>query len=385
MESIGQLTGGIAHDFNNMLTVITGTIDILGDAVADNPQLASIARLISEAADRGSELTRLLLAFARKQPLRPCDTDVNALLGGLQSLLRPTLGERIEVETVLHPGTWPIFIDRGQLESALVNLAVNARDAMPNGGRLTLETGNAPIDHDFARRLGEIEAGSYVVITVSDSGCGIPEAVRAKVFDPFFTTKEVGKGTGLGLSMVYGFIKQSGGHITLYSEEGLGTTFRIYLPRAKAEPEQLAPVVSEAAPVGGSETILVVEDDAMVRNYVTAQLKSLGYTTLSVANAAAALSICERNAAFDLLFTDIVMPGKMNGVDLAAEMELRRPGLKVLFTSGYSENAVVRNNRIDSDILLLSKPYRRADLARMVRHALTATDVSEPGLREPSL
>jgi CheY-like chemotaxis protein len=354
--------------------VITGTIDILGEAVADKPQLASIARLISEAADRGAELTRLLLAFARKQPLRPCDTDVNTLIGGLQSLLRPTLGEQIEVETVLNPGTWPIFVDRSQLESALVNLAVNARDAMTNGGRLTLETGNAPIDEEFARRLGGIEAGSYVVITVSDSGCGIPEAIRAKVFDPFFTTKEVGKGTGLGLSMVYGFIKQSGGHITLYSEEGLGTTFRIYLPRAKSEPEQVMPAVTEAAPVGGSETILIVEDDAMVRNYVTAQLKSLGYATLSVANAAAALSISDRKAQFDLLFTDIVMPGKMNGVELATEMERRRPGLRVLFTSGYSESAVVRNNRIDSDILLLSKPYRRADLARMVRLALTRSD-----------
>jgi len=375
MESIGQLTGGIAHDFNNMLTVITGTIDILGDAVADRPQLAAIAKLISEAADRGSELTRLLLAFARKQPLRPDDTDVNALLTGLESLLRSALGEQIEIELVLQSGIWPIFVDRGQLDSALVNLAVNARDAMPDGGKLTLETCNVVLDQEFARRMGGVEEGAYVMIAITDSGCGIPDEIRDKVFDPFFTTKEVGKGTGLGLSMVYGFIKQSGGHITLYSEIGLGTTFRIYLPRAKAEPERIAPAAPEAAAIGGHETILIVEDDALVRNYVTSQLKSLGYTTLSVANAAAALAMSDKRVAFDLLFTDIVMPGKMNGVQLADEMARRHPRLKVLYTSGYSENALIHNNRLDSDVLLLSKPYRRNELARMVRLAL---DIGTP-------
>jgi len=373
MESIGQLTGGIAHDFNNMLTVITGTIDIISDGVSDKPHLAAIAKLISEAADRGSELTRLLLAFARKQPLRPDETEVNALVAALQSLLRPTLGEQIEVETTLAPDTWPIYVDRGQLESALVNLAVNARDAMPKGGKLTLETRNVVIDPELGKRVSDLAAGDYVMIGISDSGCGIPEAIRSKVFDPFFTTKEVGKGTGLGLSMVYGFIKQSGGHITLYSEEGLGTTFRLYLPRAIAAAEPEAPVAVEAGAVGGTETILVVEDDAMVRSYVNAQLKSLGYTTLSVGNAAAALSICESDATFDLLFTDVVMPGALNGVQLAAEMAERRPGLKVLFTSGYSENALIHNDRIDSDVLLLSKPYRRSDLARMIRRALSSS------------
>ncbi|MCD0423764.1 PAS domain S-box protein [Rubrivivax sp. JA1024] len=371
MESIGQLTGGIAHDFNNMLTVITGTIDIISDGVADQPQLAAIAKLISEAADRGSELTRLLLAFARKQPLRPDETGVNALLAGLQSLLRPTLGERIEVETVLAPDTWPIYVDRGQLESALVNLAVNARDAMPKGGKLTIETSNVMVDPDLGKRLGDLAPGDYVMISITDSGSGIPEAIRNKVFDPFFTTKEVGKGTGLGLSMVYGFIKQSGGHITLDSEEGQGTTFRLYLPRAQAEVDADAAPSIEPNPVGGTETILVVEDDAMVRSYVNAQLKSLGYTTLSVSNAAAALSIGESDTAFDLLFTDVVMPGAMNGVQLAVEMAKLRPGLKVLYTSGYSENALIHNDRIDSDVLLLSKPYRRSDLARMIRRALT--------------
>ncbi len=372
MESIGQLTGGIAHDFNNMLTVITGTIDIISDGVADQPHLAAIARLISEAADRGAELTRLLLAFARKQPLRPDETDVNGLVAGLQSLLRPTLGEQIEVETVLADDVWPIYVDRGQLESALVNLAVNARDAMPNGGKLTLETCNIIVDQEFARRLGNVDVGAYVMIAITDSGCGIPEAIRGKVFDPFFTTKEIGKGTGLGLSMVYGFIKQSGGHITLYSEEGAGTTFRLYLPRAAAEAERDAPAASEQGAIGGTETILVVEDDAMVRSYVNAQLKSLGYTPISVGNATAALSICDSDTRFDLLFTDVVMPGPFNGVQLAAEMTRRRPGLKVLFTSGYSENALIHNDRIDSGTLLLSKPYRRIDLARMVRQALSA-------------
>ncbi|MGP9813139.1 PAS domain S-box protein [Rhodopseudomonas sp. NSM] len=379
MESIGQLTGGIAHDFNNMLTVITGTIDIISDGVAGQPRLANIAKLISEAADRGAELTRLLLAFARKQPLRPDDTDVNALVAGLQSLLRPTLGEQIEVETALADNVWPIYVDRGQLESALVNLAVNARDAMPNGGKLTLETCNIVVDQEFARRLGNVEIGSYVMIAITDSGCGIPEAIRGKVFDPFFTTKDIGKGTGLGLSMVYGFIKQSGGHITLYSEEGLGTTFRLYLPRATADVEREAPAAAEQGAIGGTETILVVEDDAMVRSYVNAQLKSLGYTTLSVGNATAALSIGDSGTRFDLLFTDVVMPGPYNGVQLAAEMARRRPGLKVLFTSGYSENALIHNDRIDSDILLLSKPYRRADLARMIRLALSSTGESDSG------
>ena len=382
MESIGQLTGGIAHDFNNMLTVITGTIDILAASVADRPECAAITRLISEAADRGAELTRHLLAFARKQPLEPCETDPNVVLSELQILLRPTLGEHIEIRESLRDGVWPIFVDRGQLEAALVNLAVNARDAMPDGGTLTLETCNVMIDQDFVRRYGEGEPGPYVMITVTDTGCGIPEASRARVYDPFFTTKEVGKGTGLGLSMVYGFIKQSGGHITLYSEVDHGTAFRIYLPRAKSEARQ--PESDEeptATELGGSETILVVEDDAMVRNYVIAQLKALGYHTVAAGNAAAALELCDQGVAFDLLFTDIVMPGKMNGVQLAITMAKRRNSLKVLYTSGYSENAVIHNNRLDPDILLLTKPYRRSELARMIRLALSSGPFQP--LREP--
>lgn len=289
--------------------------------------------------------------------------------------MRPTLGEPIEVATVLAKDAWPIYVDRGQLESALVNLAVNARDAMPKGGKLTIETSNAVVDPDLGKRFGDLAPGDYVMIAITDTGCGIPETIRSKVFDPFFTTKEVGKGTGLGLSMVYGFIKQSGGHITLDSEEGQGTTFRLYLPRARVESEVEAEPATEQSAVGGTETILVVEDDAMVRSYVNAQLKSLGYTTLSVGNAAAALSIGQSDTSFDLLFTDVVMPGPMNGVQLAAEMAKLRPGLKVLYTSGYSENALIHNDRIDSDVLLLSKPYRRSDLARMIRRALASHEV----------
>jgi PAS domain S-box-containing protein len=380
MESIGQLTGGIAHDFNNMLTVITGTIDILADAVADQPQHAAIVKLISQAADRGAALTGHLLAFARKQPLQPHQTDVNAMLADLKNLLQPTLGEQIEIETVLQDAVWSTFVDHGQLSSALVNLAVNARDAMPDGGRLTLETCNVVLDYNFANRVGGIEPGNYVMIAVNDTGSGIPEAIQDKVFDPFFTTKEIGKGTGLGLSMVYGFIKQSGGHVTVYSDVGRGTTIRLYLPQAKAEAEEWIAPTAAGSGDGGSETILIVEDDTMLRSYVTTQLDSLGYKTLTAANAVEALATCDSGAAFDLLFTDITMPGRMNGKQLAAEMAKRRSGLKVLFTSGYSDNTVV-----DPDILLLAKPYRKSELARMVRLALAFEDATQPGKRHAAI
>jgi PAS domain S-box-containing protein len=370
MESIGQLTGGVAHDFNNMLTVITGTIDILADAVRDKPQLAAIAKLISEAADRGAELTGQLLAFARKQPLRPREIDVNALMAESEKLLRRALGEQIDIELRLEKETWPAMADPTQLTTALVNLAVNARDAMPNGGKLTLETGNAVLDTTYIDSNQDAQAGSYVVVAVSDSGSGIPEAIRQRVFEPFFTTKEVGKGTGLGLSMVYGFVKQSNGHIKIYSEEGYGTTFKIYLPRADAVASSGRETPLEAALEGGSETILVVEDNALVLSSVTTQLQSLGYRTLTAANAAAALTIADSGADFDLLFTDVIMPGGMNGRQLAEEMAKRRSPLKLLFTSGYTENAIIHHGRLDPGVHLLAKPYRKADLARMVRRAL---------------
>src|SRR5262245_6149658 len=371
MEELGQLTGGIAHDFNNTLTVITGTIDILAEAVADKPQLAMITKLISEAADRGAELTAHLLAFARKQPLQPRETDISLLMLESAKLLRSTLGEHIEIETILKQDVWPALVDPSQLSSALLNLAINARDAMPRGGKLSLQASNVILDETDAAATGEIRPGSYVVIAVSDTGIGIPQAIRDKVFEPFFSTKEVGKGTGLGLSMVYGFVKQSGGHIKFYSEEWHGTTFQIYLPRAdSAQSDKYAEKAPEAAIAGSSETILVVEDDALVRTYVTAQLHSLGYKTISAANASEALKIVESGAEFDLLFTDVIMPGAMNGRQLADEVAKRRSPLRVLFTSGYTEDAVVHHGRLDPGVLLLAKPYRKVELARMIRAAL---------------
>ena len=372
MEAVGQLTGGIAHDFNNMLTVITGTIEILADGVADKPELAAIATLISQAADRGAELTGHLLAFARKQPLQPCETDVNALIADTVKLLRPTLGEHIEIEASLEQAAWPALVDPTQLTSALLNLAVNARDAMPNGGKLTLETKNVALDASYAPADREIEPGNYVMIAMSDTGTGIPAAIRDRVFEPFFSTKDVGKGTGLGLSMVYGFVRQSGGHIKIYSEEGLGTTIRIHLPQAGAreEPSVDAGVGAHAGIESGTETILAVEDDAMVRASVIMQIQSLGYATLSAATAADALALADGGARFDLLFTDVIMPGGMNGRELAKEMAKRRPSLPVLFTSGYTEDAVIHHGRLDPGVLLLGKPYRKAELARMLRVAL---------------
>jgi PAS domain S-box-containing protein len=369
METIGQLTGGIAHDFNNILTVITGTIEILEDGVANDPALAEIAHMIDDAAVRGAELTQRLLAFARRQPLQPRTTDINSLIVDAAKLLRPTLGEHIEVEAVFEDDAWPALVDPSQLTTALINLALNARDAMPGGGKLVLETGNVHLDESYARAHAEVAPGPYVMIAVSDTGQGIPAAIRDRVFDPFFTTKGVGKGTGLGLSMVYGFVKQSNGHIKIYSEEGHGTTIKIYLPRAGAQADEAA-VQPTATLEGGAETILVVEDDPLVRNYVAAQLTSLGYTAITAANATEALVRIDDGEPFDLLFTDVIMPGSINGRQLAEEALRRRPGIAVLFTSGYTENAIVHHGRLDPGVLLLAKPYRKSDLARMVRTAL---------------
>ena len=371
MEAIGQLTGGVAHDFNNVLTVITGSIEILDAEVSAKPGLAAIVKLISGAADRGAELTAHLLAFARKQPLRPREVDVNRLVVESAKLMRPTLGEHIEIKSTLMNSVWTALVDPSQLSSALLNLAINARDAMPNGGKLVLETKNVTFDGEYAAANGDVQPGNYVMVAVSDTGVGIPAAIIDRVFEPFFSTKEVGKGTGLGLSMVYGFVKQSGGHIKVYSEEGHGTTFRLYLPQADAPAARITePLVAEIE--GGNETILVVEDDELVRAYVSTQLQALGYKTLSAANGAEALAIADGGAAFDLLFTDVIMPGRLNGRQLAAEMMQRRPSLKVLFTSGYTENAIIHHGRLDSGVLLLAKPYRKLDLARMLRLALAS-------------
>ena len=369
-ESLGRLTGGIAHDFNNMLTVITGTIEILADGVKDNPQLAGIAKLISDAADRGAQLTSSLLAFARKQPLQPGGTDVNDLIGEVVRLLSQTLGSQTEIRTELGRDAWLAFVDRSQLGAALVNLAINARDAMPDGGTLTFATRNVQLGIPEAVARGVERAGDHLVIEVTDTGTGISPSHLEKIFDPFFSTQEVGQGTGLGLSMVFGFVKQSGGGIEVKSEQGRGSVFRIYLPKA----DGTAPGAAEEddQPVrGGNETILCVEDDATIRDYVTGQLESLGYKVLVAANADAALAIVNGGAAFDLLFTDIVMPGSMNGRQLAETLMAGHPALRVLFTSGYSDGVLpVQQGRAGHGIPLLTKPYRRSELARMLRRCL---------------
>jgi signal transduction histidine kinase/CHASE3 domain sensor protein len=375
MEAVGQLTGGIAHDFNNILTVIMGTIGLLAEAVAGRPQFAAVARMIDEAAERGAELTRHLLAFARKQPLRPQPTDINQLVTEIDRLLRPTLGEQVQIATMLEPDTWAALVDQSQLTTALLNLALNARDAMPDGGKLTLEAGNIVLDEAYAQSHGGIRPGFYVVISVSDTGTGIPAAIRDKVFEPFFTTKGTGQGTGLGLSMVYGFVKQSGGHVKIYSEEGYGTTVRIYLPRSGEQAIGSAAELIDAQRTGGSETILVVEDDPLVRSYVTTQLSKLGYSVESAPDADEALEILEGLREVDLLLTDVILPGTVNGPQLAEIAARRQPSIKVLFTSGYTENAIIDQGRLDPGVLLLAKPYRVFELARMVRLALDQAPV----------
>jgi len=370
MDAVGQLTGGVAHDFNNILTVITGTIGILADAVADRPELVSIAKLIDDAAERGSQLTKHLLAFARKQPLQPREVDVNALVLEAAKLLHPTLGEQIEVSPRLSEDAWPALADPNQLTTAILNLALNARDAMPHGGKLTLETRNVYLDEGYASIHSDVAVGDYVMIAVSDTGTGIAPENLEKVFDPFFTTKEVGKGTGLGLSMVFGFVKQSGGHVKIYSEVGYGTSLKIYLPRSSGVEETAIEVDAFTDMGGGNETILVVEDDALVRKFVVTQVTSLGYATLQAANAAEALKIVESGVTIDLLFTDVIMPGAMNGRQLVDAATRLRPSLRTLFTSGYTENAIVHHGRLDEGVLLLAKPYRKPELARMIRVAL---------------
>ncbi|WP_108519408.1 ATP-binding protein [Bradyrhizobium algeriense] len=372
MEAVGQLTGGVAHDFNNILTVITGTIEILGEAVKDRPHLVQITDMISSAAARGADLTRHLLAFARRQPLQPRNTDVNALVIDAARLLRPTLGEQIEIESMLAHDSAPALIDPSQLSTAILNLALNARDAMPDGGKLTLETRNVVLDETYPGMTSELKPGNYVMIAVSDTGEGIPGSLLDKVFEPFFTTKEVGKGSGLGLSMVYGFVKQSNGHIKIYSEEGHGTTVKLYLPAAAGVPDALAAEAGISGGEHGDESILIVEDDPLVREYVVTQISRFGYHTMAAGNAAEALAIIDGPERFDLLFTDVIIPGGLNGRQLATEALKRRPELKVLYTSGYTENAIVHHGRLDAGVLLLPKPYLSSDLARMIRTALAS-------------
>ncbi|MCP4616491.1 MAG: response regulator [Bradyrhizobium sp.] len=368
LEAIGKLTGGVAHDFNNMLTVITGTTETLVTGLSDRPALRATATLIDQAAQRCAELIESLLAFARRQPLHPRNVDVNAAIADVAKLLRPTLGEQIEIETALDPNLASAHLDASQLANALLNMAINARDAMPSGGRLKLQTRMVSPEESGLDSEPAASPPRYVMIAVSDTGTGMPASVRERVFEPFFTTKQVGEGSGLGLSMVYGFVTQSGGHIRIDSEEGVGTTIRLYLPPAEGEVEKA--VARPAPAAGGSETILVVEDDALVRNFVTAQLTGLGYTAVATADGPAALEKLKNGERFDLLFTDVVMPGGISGRQLADEAEKIRPGLKVLYTSGYTDDTIMHHGRLDPGVLLLQKPYRKGELARMVRQAL---------------
>lgn len=377
MEAVGQLTGGIAHDFNNMLAIVVGSLDLarrrLGKGEAD--KAADCIDNAMEGATRASQLTARLMAFSRQTPLEPQVTDANKLVGGMSELLRRTIGEQIMVETVLAGGLWKTMVDPSQLENALVNLAVNGRDAMPDGGRLTIETANAELDDRYAEAHDEVAAGQYVMISVTDAGTGMPPEIVDRVFEPFYTTKGVGKGTGLGLSQVFGFVKQSKGHIKIYSEVGQGTAVKLYLPRSTNErvmrPAKAA--VSDdldALPhARGEEIILVVEDDERVRHTSVDALRELGYTVVQASDALQALAVIEVQPKIDLVFTDVVMP-EMNGRQLVEEIGRLWPGLRILYTTGYTRNAIVHNGTLDQGVALLSKPFTIEQLALKVRQVL---------------
>jgi CheY-like chemotaxis protein len=382
MEAIGQLTGGVAHDFNNLLTVILGNLETIGRlAPADDGRLRRAVEQASRGAQRAATLTQQLLAFSRRQPLNPKPTEVNRLVSGVSELIRRTLNENIAIETVLGAGVWRVEIDSHQLESALLNLAVNARDAMPSGGKLTIETSNAHFDEHYASAHAEVQPGQYVSISVTDTGAGMSKDVLSRAFDPFFTTKPIGQGTGLGLSQVYGFVKQSGGHVKLYSEVGEGTTVKIYLPRYTGGQAEVEIEQAPSVPQGEStEVILVVEDDEDVRSFSVESLRELGFSVLEARDGPSALRLLELHPEIKMLFTDVGLPG-INGRELVDAARTRRPGLKVLFTSGYARNAIVHQGRLDPGVQLLTKPFTRGQLASRVRDVLdTRAEPSRGGL-----
>jgi PAS domain S-box-containing protein len=369
METIGKLTGGVAHDFNNLLQVISGNLQLLVSDVAGSERAERRLANALAGVSRGAKLASQLLAFGRRQALEPKTIKIGRLITGMEDMLRRSLGEAIEIETVVSAGLWNTFADPAQVENAVLNLAINARDAMDNTGKLTLEVGNALLDDHYARDHAEVTAGQYVMLAVTDTGCGMTPEVLAQAYEPFFSTKPEGKGSGLGLSMVYGFVKQSGGHVKIYSEPGQGTTVKLYLPRTLAKEDQAA--VAESTPVlGGAETILIAEDDEQVRITVVEMLSDLGYRVLKANDAGSALAIIESGVSIDLLFTDVVMPGPLRSPELARLARQRIPGIAVLFTSGYTENAIVHGGRLDAGVELLGKPYTREALARKIRHVL---------------
>ena len=369
MEAIGKLTGGVAHDFNNVLQVLRGNLDLLlSRASRDEWSIARLANAL-DAVERGAKLASQLLAFGRRQALRPVSVNLATMIRGMDDLLRRAIGETIEVETVVAGGLWNAMVDWHQLENVVLNLAINARDAMPDGGKLTLELANAMLDDRYVRSLSDVPAGHYVMLAVTDTGNGMTQEILERAFDPFFTTKPEGEGSGLGLSMAYGFVKQSGGHIRIYSEPGHGTTIRIYLPRSTAQAYE--PVRRTTGPTpGGNEIVLVVEDDHKVQATVIEMLKELGYGVLKADNAEQALAVVSSGMHVDLLFTDVVMPGTLKSPEMARQARRLQPDLRVLFTSGYTQNAIVHAGRLDEGVELLSKPYSREDLAFKIRHVL---------------
>jgi signal transduction histidine kinase/CheY-like chemotaxis protein len=374
MEAIGHLTGGIAHDFNNLLQIVSANLDLAvasGEA-RGNAVLGQRLQNAMGAVSRGSRLTGQLLAFARRQALEPRSVDLGRIIRDMTDMLRRTLGEQIEVETVIAGGLWNTLADPNQLENAILNLAINARDAMSGSGKLTLEAANAHLDDAYARNHAEVMPGQYVMVAISDTGTGMTPELMSRVFEPFFTTKPEGKGTGLGLAQAYGFVKQSGGHIKIYSEVGEGTTVKIYLPRTRRAQDALDTTGQQAA-LGGSERILVVEDDEGVRAAVVDMLTDLGYRVQRAENAEAALKLLEGGAVADLLFTDVVMPGAVTTRELARRAQEILPGIKILYTSGYTQNAIVHNGKLDDDAFLLSKPYRKDELARKLRSVFAGT------------
>jgi PAS domain S-box-containing protein len=372
METVGQLTGGIAHDFNNLLQIVNGNLDLLRQKLPDGEKhLKRYAERAFTGAERAATLTQRLLAFSRRQPLAPKPIDINRLIPGMSELLHRTLGETIEVEAVLAPRLWTVEADPNQLENAIINLAINARDAMPEGGKLTIETSNTHLDQTYTSQNPEVTAGQYAVICISDTGVGMDSETVSKAVEPFFTTKEVGRGTGLGLSMVYGFVKQSGGHIKIYSEPGEGTTVKMYLPRLLGSfREQSEDDAATSIGAFGDEVILVCEDDEDVRAYSAEVLRELGYQVLEASDGPSALAHLKSNRSIDLLFTDVVLPGGLSGADLAKEAARLKPNLKTLFTTGYARNAIVHHGRLDPGVELLTKPFSYADLAARVRDLL---------------
>jgi signal transduction histidine kinase/CheY-like chemotaxis protein len=373
MEAVGQLTGGVAHDFNNLLGVMIGNTELLGDRIGGDEKAGRNIAALTQAIDRAASLTSRLLAFSRQQKLSPVAADVTDLIGGLKDMLQRTLNETIDLRIDVVPELWPATIDPHQFENALVNLAVNARDAMPQGGKLTIETANVTLDETYAEQQHEVLPGDYVMVAVSDTGTGMPPEVLEKVFEPFFTTKEFGKGSGMGLSMVYGFVKQSNGHITIYSEIGHGSTVKFFMPRSHEAAAKQAAWDDPPEFAGGSERILVVEDEESVREISVSILKNQGYDVVEAADGKQAIRLLKNGDPFDLLFIDVVLPGGLNGVEFAEQAKRIQPGVKTLYTTGYAENAVVHYGRLAPGVTMVNKPYRRAELLEKVRNILDDT------------